>query len=207
MLLNTLILPLELALNNYLRLDAEIHKQLSPLTGKLLHVEVNDFPLNIYVHVQQDKLALLTTTSANITTHIRGNLFDLGEMAWKSRNKQAHFSKKLHVQGDLDFLQALRDIFLKLEVDWEEQFAKIVGDVAAYNISKAMKNFGNWAQNSLATFNQDLSEYLQEETRLLLTRVELDDFMRDVDMLRDDVERLEAKINLIRTNELRHLAA
>jgi ubiquinone biosynthesis protein UbiJ len=37
-------------------------------------------------------------------------------------------------------------------------------------------------------------EYLQEEGRDLPTRVEVDEFLEGVDRLRDDTERLEAKL-------------
>ena len=39
-----------------------------------------------------------------------------------------------------------------------------------------------------------MSEYLQEESRILPTKVELDRFMSDVDGLDANVQRLEARI-------------
>lgn len=201
MLLNFTLPLVQLAINNYLALDAEIQSQLIPLANKTLRIEVNDFPLNFEVRVHHDKLELLNASTDKVTTHIRGNLIDLGEMAWKSKNQQVPFSKTIDIQGDLDFIQALRDVFLQLDIDWEEQFAKMVGDIMAHNISKAFQNFCSWTQDSVGSLNQDLSEYLQEEARLLPTRLELTDFMRDTEILRDDVERLEARINLLSNNK------
>ncbi|CAN5213053.1 SCP2 sterol-binding domain-containing protein [soil metagenome] len=197
-MLLTFTLPLvQLAINNYLAMDAEIQSQLTPLANKTLHIEVTDFPLNFYVCIHRDKLELLDKTTNKITTHIQGNLIDLGQMAWKSKNQAVSFGKSVTIQGDLDFLQELRDVFLKLDIDWEEQFAKMVGDIMAHNISKALQSFCSWSENSVSTLNQDLTEYLQEEARLLPTRLELMDFMRDTEILRDDVERLEARIKLL----------
>ncbi|NCC30261.1 MAG: sterol-binding protein, partial [Gammaproteobacteria bacterium] len=40
----------------------------------------------------------------------------------------------------------------------------------------------------------DLQEYLQEEARLTPTRYEVEAYLTQVDILRDDVERAEARI-------------
>jgi ubiquinone biosynthesis protein UbiJ len=40
-----------------------------------------------------------------------------------------------------------------------------------------------------------VAEYLQEEGRDVPTRVEVDEFLEDVDRLRDDTERLEARLS------------
>jgi ubiquinone biosynthesis protein UbiJ len=41
---------------------------------------------------------------------------------------------------------------------------------------------------------QNLREYLQEEAAVLPSRAELADFLAEVDTLRDDVERLAARV-------------
>jgi ubiquinone biosynthesis protein UbiJ len=43
----------------------------------------------------------------------------------------------------------------------------------------------------------NLSEYLTEEARLLPHRFEVEDFLGEVDVLRDDCERLAARISLL----------
>ena len=47
------------------------------------------------------------------------------------------------------------------------------------------------ATDSLVT---SAAEYLQEEGRDVPVRLEVEEFLREVDRLRDDVERLEARI-------------
>ena len=42
---------------------------------------------------------------------------------------------------------------------------------------------------------QNLSEYLQEESRAVPSRHEVDTFRQQVDTLRDDVARFEARLN------------
>ena len=78
--------------------------------------------------------------------------------------------------------------------DLEEELAAVVGDVAARrvaNLARGVLALGRSATDSLAT---SVAEYLQEEGRDVPARVEVEEFLRDVDQLRDDVERLEARL-------------
>ena len=45
------------------------------------------------------------------------------------------------------------------------------------------------------TIHENIREYLQEESGTLPSRYEVERFTRKVDALRDDVERLEARLN------------
>jgi ubiquinone biosynthesis protein UbiJ len=47
---------------------------------------------------------------------------------------------------------------------------------------------------------QDPSEYLQEETRLVTTGFELEDFARQVDTLRNDTDRLQARLQRLKNH-------
>jgi ubiquinone biosynthesis protein UbiJ len=70
----------------------------------------------------------------------------------------------------------------------------LIGDVAARQVAgfaRGLLDWGRKAGDSLAT---NVSEYLQEEGRDLPTRTETEEFLADVDRLRDDAERLEARL-------------
>jgi ubiquinone biosynthesis protein UbiJ len=61
-----------------------------------------------------------------------------------------------------------------------------------------------FAQRAASTFTQNLSEYLQEEGRDVPSRTEADEFIADVDRLRDDVDRIEARIVMLEAKQARH---
>jgi ubiquinone biosynthesis protein UbiJ len=70
----------------------------------------------------------------------------------------------------------------------------VVGDVVARrvaNLARGLLDFGRRAADSLAT---SAAEYLQEEGRDVPVRPEVEEFLREVDRLRDDVERFEARL-------------
>jgi ubiquinone biosynthesis protein UbiJ len=74
-----------------------------------------------------------------------------------------------------------------------------VGDPAAHQVGAGVRAAGRWGQKVGDTLLQNLREYLQEEARIVPTRYEVDAFLGEVDTLRDDVERLEARIARLRT--------
>jgi ubiquinone biosynthesis protein UbiJ len=51
-----------------------------------------------------------------------------------------------------------------------------------------------WAGRSRNIAAENLREYLQEEAAVVPSRQELDDFLAAVDTVRDDVERLAARV-------------
>ena len=53
----------------------------------------------------------------------------------------------------------------------------------------------DWAIDARATMGANIREYLQEERREVPSRYEFERFGNNVNALRDDVARLEARIN------------
>ena len=103
-------------------------------------------------------------------------------------------SGKVRSEGDAEIAQAFRELLDHTRPDLEEELAQVLGDVAARrvaNLARGVLDFGRRATDSLAT---SAAEYLQEEGRDVPVRLEVEEFLRDVDRLRDDVERLEARL-------------
>jgi ubiquinone biosynthesis protein UbiJ len=98
------------------------------------------------------------------------------------------------VEGQTDLAQELGELLGGIEVDWEEQLSRLVGDPVAHQVGSGLRSAGRWGRHSAETLTQNLGEYLQEEARLLPSRNEVAAFLDDIDRLRDDVERLAARI-------------
>ena len=103
-------------------------------------------------------------------------------------------SGALKIEGDVEFANQLRSIFMQVDIDWEEIASKYVGDAVAYQVGLIVSRFKNYKSRSVGNFRLDVSEYLQEESRIVPTKVELNRFMSGVDDLDANVQRLEARI-------------
>jgi ubiquinone biosynthesis protein UbiJ len=191
------------ALKKYLDSDPEISAKLSKFEGQCLLVHLTDIekefmvtPVNAGVVVSKHVVDEDTSgePELNITTTIHSNIISLARMGLGSEYQSMLNSGSLKIEGDVEFANQLRSIFMQVDIDWEEVASKYVGDAAAYQVGLFVNKFKNYKKRSVDNFRLDVSEFLQEESRILPTKVELDRFMGDVDDLDANVQRLEARI-------------
>ena len=98
------------------------------------------------------------------------------------------------VQGDADTARRFQEFFAGLSPDWEEALSRVFGDVIGFQAARAVRGGLVWVRQAGRSLAENLSEYLREESRQLVTRPELEEFLDQVDELRDDVARLEARL-------------
>lgn len=182
---------LEKIFNRYLRMDPETIDCLSQLQGKVILIIFPDFNLQFYLLPTQNGVQLLNTYAGTVDTTIKTSPFALMR---QFKNKD---HSEIFIEGDMELGQQIRDLLLQMNVDWEEQLSKITGDVVAHQIGRGFRGLLSWGKQTSHHMQQNVTEYLQEETQLLPSRKELDDFLTAVSFLRNDVERLEATLSLI----------
>ena len=108
---------------------------------------------------------------------------------------------KLAIEGDTHVASVFSKVLKDIEIDWEEHLARYTGDPIAYHAGRSVDKAREYAQQSRENFRQDAKEYLQEEIRVLPASDELKQFMRDVDELRADTERLIARTKKLESAE------
>jgi ubiquinone biosynthesis protein UbiJ len=98
------------------------------------------------------------------------------------------------VRGDAEIANLYRQLLSAAKPDWEEELARRVGDLAARRLARFGAAALTWVRRTRATAADNVAEYLQEESRLLVTRTELDEFLNGVDEIRDTAARVEARL-------------
>lgn len=97
-------------------------------------------------------------------------------------------------EGDAELLSAFNDVFQAMQWDAEADLAKVFGPIIGFRLAEAGRSFAGWlGQTSLDTA-KTLAEYATEETPMLASPLNIKHFNAEVDALRDDVARLEARI-------------
>ena len=61
-------------------------------------------------------------------------------------------------------------------------------------MGEVARGLGNWARDARATMGANIREYLQEESRDVPSRYEVEQVSKHVNELRDDVDRLVARV-------------
>ncbi|HEX4153534.1 MAG TPA: hypothetical protein VHY75_15110 [Steroidobacteraceae bacterium] len=100
----------------------------------------------------------------------------------------------VQVSGDAEIAGGYRELFALARPDLEEELSRLVGDLPARRISLAAQGAFGWLRKLKETAGENLAEYLQEESRDVVGRYELEEFVQGVDRLRDTAGRVEARL-------------
>jgi len=186
------------ALQKYLDSDPEIARKLNQLENKRLLVVLTDINKDFIVTPGPSSIAVServqTEVEEEFTTTIHSNIVSLIRIGVGADYQTMLSNGALKIEGDVEFANQLFAIFKEIDVDWEEVASKYVGDSVAYQLGLFVNKFKRYSSRSVDNFRLDVSEYLQEESRIVPTKVETDRFMSDVDNLDATVQRLEARV-------------
>ncbi|MGQ9659392.1 MAG: ubiquinone biosynthesis accessory factor UbiJ [Thermochromatium sp.] len=191
---DALIAVIEQALNRYLALDPEGAAALDPLAGRVIAIEVKGFGTRLTVIPGARGLQLFGAYDAEPDCLIQGSPLGLARLGMAERKEAVLASGEVEISGDTALAQEFSAALARLNVDWEEQLARVIGDPIAHQVGNQVRAAKHWMQRTSAAMTANLTEYLQEERRLLPTRYEVEAFLNQVDTLRDDVERLAARL-------------
>ena len=67
----------------------------------------------------------------------------------------------------------------------------------ARHLSQLARSVRTWARRARRTAGENIAEYLQEEGRDLVTKTEMEEYLRGVDGVRESMDRIEARLNSI----------
>ena len=193
--LERLLRPIAGMINRQVQAKTPARELCEELNGKVIAVRVRDTGLAMYFAVDEDGLTL-SLDGPEPDLAITGTLFSLAGLA-ASGGEGALRDGSFEVAGDVYTAQAFQKLMSYGRPDLEEELSGLVGDVAAHGIGDAARSFGRWVSEARGTMRQNMSEYLQEESQAVPSRYEVDRFRKRVNTLRDDVDRLEARLRRV----------
>ena len=103
----------------------------------------------------------------------------------------------VRISGDAETAQSFRKLFEAARPDFEEELSRVVGDAAAHHLANVARGALDFGRRAFATLALNVGEYLTEESRDLPARAEVEAWLEGVDRLREDVDRLEARIRQV----------
>lgn len=186
---------LEAALNRALALDEETRNALEPLDGRRVVLHVESPSLALQVRVDGDQVRVGPAAAADEPDlAVRSTLAGLISQLPFLRRDDAPPVGKLHVSGDADLARRLQRLAERFDPDWQQPFASVFGDVLGVQIANAVAGALKQARVTAKNLAETSAEYVTEESRDVVGKDELNAFHDDVDALRDDVERVAARI-------------
>lgn len=164
------------------------------LDGTTVAVRVRDTALAMYFEISNGVIALTTDSDSDPDILITGSLLTLARMAGSS-GEEALRDGTLQITGDVRTAKAFQELLDCAKPDIEEELSSLIGDAAAHRLGSFARGVGSWSRDARSTMGSNVREFLQEESRDLPSRYELERFTKQLDALRDDVARLEARFD------------
>lgn len=165
------------------------------LAGRRVGVDVRGIA-RLVVESTGDSLHVTRDATSSTDADLSGGPLSLLALA-RANPEEVLQRGDVEIRGDAELAQKFRELALLLRPDLEEELSMAIGDVPAHRIGRFARAAFAWTRRAGATTVRNVAEYLAHEQRDLVPRAEGEQFLQGVDRLREDVDRLEARLDLL----------
>ena len=189
---------LEAAINRAVALDPDTRDALRALDGRRVELALQSPPLALQLRVDGERLVVGPVEKENEPDlSVRSTLGALlGQLPalLGSRGDDAPPIGGMRISGDADLARRLQRLAERFDPDWQKPFVAVFGEVVGVQVANGFAGALRQARTLGGEFAGSAAEFVVEESRDVVGRDELTAFHDDVDALRDDFERLAARV-------------
>lgn len=192
-----LLAAMETGLNQLFAMDPDTFALLKRFKGRIVAFHITDIEQTLYFFPDQQGIQIISHYEGEADTVISGSIFAFARMAMADEKGKttAVFKGDIAISGDIALGQHFQALFKQLDIDWEEHLSHITGDVIAHSLGNMARGFFGWGRQTLDSLTMDVGEYVQYESRDVASGPEINHFNQQIDKIRSDVDRAEARIN------------
>jgi len=143
---------------------------------------------HVFLIQENGQLAAASDTHADATIRLTPDLLTRLPFEGKAAFRSAP------TEGDAELLSAFNDVFQNMTWDAEADLSKVFGPVVGFRLAEAGRSFTGWLNQATTDTAKTLTEYATHENPMLASPLDIKHFNTEVDTLRDDVARLEARL-------------
>ncbi|MDG4554570.1 MAG: SCP2 sterol-binding domain-containing protein [Candidatus Competibacter sp.] len=189
---------LETVLNLALRLDPEVFPRLGALSGHVIAIEPSGMAMTFYLLPKPDGIQVTGRCETKPSVRIRATPAALFRQ-WRG---QRVGGDEIAIEGNAGVGREFQAVLARLDIDWEEHLSRVVGDVVARRLGGLWGGLRAWSGRTGDVLLRDGGEYVQRELRLLPPRQAIGQFLHAVDLLREDADRLAARVERLRRRSM-----
>jgi ubiquinone biosynthesis protein UbiJ len=190
---NALLGQLASVLNRNVAQSNRAAQLATQLDGRVLGLTLEGTPVTLYFKVAEGRFAIDTRHDGPVDASLAGTPLGLLSLVGTDAADRMR-SAGIRISGDAEVAQRFQTLLQQAQPDFEEELARVVGDVAAHQVATFTRGLLDWGRKAADSFSMNVAEYLQEEGRDVPSRVELEEFLESVDHLREAADRLEARV-------------
>ncbi|MBQ0756704.1 MAG: SCP2 sterol-binding domain-containing protein [Amphritea sp.] len=190
----TLLTLAETSLNKLLLLSPETVDQLGQLSNKVIAIQLTSPAASLSLQPSERGLQIDMFERDDADVTLTGSASDFFRLLTAADNSDAMFGKSINVSGDSALATRFSKVLIDAALDWEAILAQLLGDLPAHEIARYLRWKANLYLNTGNSLMLNLEEYLKEELRVLPSAPEINLFSSEVDRIRQETERLTARI-------------
>ncbi len=193
---NIALWPAQQVLAGILASDAHIRKSLNQFAGKALQISASRPSFNLCLIFDEDSVRINALDASRhalpVDAVIRASAQELLALLF-DKSSGSLVASGIEIDGDVQFTQDLFTTLKRLDLDWQDYLAPLVGDMPAHELGRLSEKSRGWARETRENIHRNVDDYLKEEIRLFPHRHELRNFDAGVDELRLRIDRLQAR--------------
>ena len=194
MLQQVLCSSVEVVINKALALNSNDDNPLNTLEQKTLAIKLAELGFILCLSVNDSKV-LVTKLSERANCTITTSLATLKTLQQEQQITELIKQDKLALEGDIKVAQHFASLAESIDIDWQSEIAKHIGDVATYKLVQ----LGNKVKSKIDFANEqiqaDASEYLVHEQGLAITQSQISHFSQAVTAVKQQTAHVENRIN------------
>ncbi len=183
---------LEVIFNKALSLNS-VDNSLESLEQQTLALELAELSFPLSFTANDDKILVRSLTEhsdCTITTSLKVLRQLKAEKELTSLIKQG----ELDVSGDIKVAQRFAALVENLNIDWQSELAKHIGDVPTHKLTQFGKKITKKISSVGQKIQADTSEYIVHEQRLVVTKNQIERFNQQVDSISIEVDKAAMRI-------------
>ncbi len=191
---------LETAVNAFLDQSPMVREKLNRLAGKRLGIKV--LPQDWYLQLlfSDGEILLLTEPGNADDALIQGKMADLLQLLYQPR--KVLFGQGIALEGDAAMVQRIQKALGDAELDWEAWLGDQLGDLSAGVLISSSHKLSQWIQSSNTDLRLSMKDYLQDEIRILPSRIEFEYWADEIGRLENRIEILSRRLQSLNSERL-----
>lgn len=171
---------------------------LAQLDGHHMQIVARFTPWQVALHASAGRLRVSRDAQSQADVTITGTPLALLSLV---REEPANVIRRgdVTIAGEAELATGFQELLQLLRPDLEAGLARVVGDIPAYGAGSLLRKALDYGRSSLRTQAMNAGEYLAHEKRVLVPRSEAEEFLQQVDALREQTDRLAARVGALET--------
>tara|TARA_R110000772_G_scaffold131045_2_gene239296 strand:- start:6882 stop:7508 length:627 start_codon:yes stop_codon:yes gene_type:complete len=195
LVLSAALASAESVVNKALELDPLSKKKLLKLSGKNIAITCTSPSLSLMITITEQGFALSPVQTLESDAEVSGTAATLLQLLMAKDKTKTIRTNAVQIKGDASSIQDLQVLLNELNIDWDYQLSKFIGDIPTQSLSNGLKYLKEFLHNSSESLKTDIDEYIHEEINLFPSADELELFYQRIDTLRLRLDRSQARIS------------